>query len=102
MYIFPFLFRKPTFSNFMVNIVEVLLNSLHVLPSRKQHLSILKDVSGIIKPSRLTLLLGPPSYGKTTFLLALAGKLDPNLKVRTYKRTHILYYLFFSSYFRSS
>ncbi|CAI8614414.1 unnamed protein product [Vicia faba] len=70
----------PTFSNFMVNIVEVLLNSLHVLPSRKQHLSILKDVSGIIKPSRLTLLLGPPSSGKTTLLLALAGKLDPNLK----------------------
>ncbi|KAL5059786.1 hypothetical protein RYX36_031390 [Vicia faba] len=70
----------PTFSNFMVNVVEVLLNSLHVLPSRKQHLSILKDVSGIIKPSRLTLLLGPPSSGKTTLLLALAGKLDPNLK----------------------
>ncbi|CAK8543693.1 unnamed protein product [Lathyrus sativus] len=70
----------PTFSNFMINIVEVLLNSLHVLPSRKQHLSILKDISGIIKPSRLTLLLGPPSSGKTTLLLALAGKLDPNLK----------------------
>ncbi|CAK8543690.1 unnamed protein product [Lathyrus sativus] len=70
----------PTLTNFMVNIVEVLLNSVHVLPSRKQHLSILKDVSGIIKPSRLTLLLGPPSSGKTTLLLALAGKLDPNLK----------------------
>ncbi|WJX79095.1 transcription factor [Trifolium repens] len=70
----------PTFTNFMVNIVEGLLNSLHVLPSRKQHLNILKDVSGIIKPSRMTLLLGPPSSGKTTLLLALAGKLDPTLK----------------------
>ncbi|KAF5466529.1 hypothetical protein F2P56_016447 [Juglans regia] len=30
----------------------------------------------------MTLLLGPPSSGKTTLLLALAGKLDPNLKVR--------------------
>jgi MoxR-like ATPase len=30
---------------------------------------------------RLTLLLGPPSSGKTTLLLALAGKLDPDLKV---------------------
>lgn len=29
----------------------------------------------------MTLLLGPPSSGKTTLLLALAGKLDPNLKV---------------------
>ncbi|GAU19344.1 hypothetical protein TSUD_336310 [Trifolium subterraneum] len=70
----------PTFTNFMVNIVEGLLNSLHVLPSRKQHLHILKNVSGIIKPSRMTLLLGPPSSGKTTLLLALAGKLDPKLK----------------------
>ncbi|RHN48292.1 putative iron-chelate-transporting ATPase [Medicago truncatula] len=71
----------PTFTNFMVNIVLGLLNSLHVLPSRKQHLNILREVSGIIKPSRITLLLGPPSSGKTTILLALAGKLDPKLKV---------------------
>jgi ABC-type multidrug transport system ATPase subunit len=30
---------------------------------------------------RMTLLLGPPSSGKTTLLLALAGKLDQSLKV---------------------
>jgi len=30
---------------------------------------------------RMTLLLGPPSSGKSTLLLALAGKLDPQLKV---------------------
>ncbi|KAM7461609.1 hypothetical protein LguiA_029730 [Lonicera macranthoides] len=38
--------------------------------------------------SEMALLLGPPSSGKTTLLLALAGKLDPSLKVRgeiTYK-----------------
>ena len=29
----------------------------------------------------MTLLLGPPSSGKTTLLLALAGMLDPSLKV---------------------
>ncbi|XP_060675558.1 pleiotropic drug resistance protein 1 isoform X1 [Ziziphus jujuba] len=29
----------------------------------------------------MTLLLGPPSSGKTTFLLALAGKLDPELEL---------------------
>ncbi|XP_057720867.1 pleiotropic drug resistance protein 1-like [Arachis stenosperma] len=70
----------PTFTNFMVNIVEGLLNTLHVLPSRREHINILQDVSGIIKPARMTLLLGPPSSGKTTLLLALAGKLDPKLK----------------------
>ncbi|KAI8529591.1 hypothetical protein RHMOL_Rhmol12G0236900 [Rhododendron molle] len=32
--------------------------------------------------AEMTLLLGPPSSGKTTLLLALAGKLDPTLKVR--------------------
>ena len=31
---------------------------------------------------RMTLLLGPPSSGKTTLLLALAGKLGLDLKVR--------------------
>ena len=29
----------------------------------------------------MTLLLGPPGSGKSTLLLALAGKLDPDLKV---------------------
>lgn len=31
--------------------------------------------------NRMTLLLGPPSSGKTTLLLALAGKLEESLKV---------------------
>ncbi|TXG71482.1 hypothetical protein EZV62_000061 [Acer yangbiense] len=52
--------------------------------SREAKISILKDVNGIIKPSRLTLLLGPPGCGKTTLLLALAGKLDHSLKATGY------------------
>ncbi|GMH17672.1 hypothetical protein Nepgr_019513 [Nepenthes gracilis] len=71
----------PTFLNFMTNAVEGLLNALHILPSRKKHLTILHDVSGIVKPKRMALLLGPPSSGKTTLLLALAGKLAKELKV---------------------
>ncbi|KAG5249759.1 pleiotropic drug resistance protein [Salix suchowensis] len=70
----------PSFAKFCLNILEGFFIALHVLPSRKKPLTILKDVSGIIKPSRLTLLLGPPNSGKTTLLLALAGKLDPSLK----------------------
>ncbi|OAY36807.1 pleiotropic drug resistance protein 1 [Manihot esculenta] len=82
----------PTFFNYYINMLEGLLNNFHILSSRKKRLHILKDVSGIIKPSRMTLLLGPPSSGKTTILLALAGKLDPTLKVSgrvTYNGHHL-------------
>nr|XP_034576554.1 ABC transporter G family member 50-like isoform X2 [Setaria viridis] len=51
------------------------------LKSDKVKINILQDVSGIIKPSRLTLLLGPPGCGKSTLLQALAGRLDKSLKV---------------------
>ncbi|XP_077210380.1 pleiotropic drug resistance protein 1-like [Tasmannia lanceolata] len=71
----------PTLYNASINMVEAFLNTIGVFPSRKKPLPILHDVSGIIKPCRMTLLLGPPSSGKTTLLLALAGKLDSNLKV---------------------
>ncbi|CAA6672703.1 unnamed protein product [Spirodela intermedia] len=71
----------PTTINFFTNKIEGFLNFLKIVPSRKRPMTILHDLSGIIKPSRLTLLLGPPGSGKTTFLLALAGKLDSKLKV---------------------
>ncbi|KAJ6833048.1 ABC transporter G family member 39-like [Iris pallida] len=71
----------PTFLNFFTNKIEGFLNSLYILPSRKKPINILNDISGIIKPNRMCLLLGPPASGKTTLLLALAGKLNTNLKV---------------------
>ncbi|CAI0473629.1 unnamed protein product [Linum tenue] len=71
----------PTFANFTIGIFTTILDGLHLLPNRKKHLTILSDVSGVVKPGRLTLLLGPPSSGKTTLLLALAGRLDHSLKV---------------------
>ncbi|CAL5003529.1 unnamed protein product [Urochloa decumbens] len=71
----------PTVLNSVVNTVEEAANALHLLPSRKRTMPILHDVSGIIKPRRMTLLLGPPGSGKTTLLLALAGRLDKDIKV---------------------
>ncbi|KAK1422304.1 hypothetical protein QVD17_25323 [Tagetes erecta] len=71
----------PTLLNTARNSFESLLSYVGINLTKKTKLTILKDVSGIIKPSRMTLLLGPPSSGKTTLLLALAGKLDSSLKV---------------------
>ncbi|XP_076923568.1 ABC transporter G family member 36-like, partial [Bidens hawaiensis] len=71
----------PTLINSARDIVESLLASIGMSFSKKAKLRILKDTSGIIKPGRMALLLGPPSSGKTTLLLALAGRLDPNLRV---------------------
>ncbi|KAF8034418.1 hypothetical protein BT93_C0656 [Corymbia citriodora subsp. variegata] len=69
----------PTVFNSFINRLEDMGNSLHLLPSHKRRFSVLQDVSGILRPARMTLLLGPPGSGKTTLLKALAGKLDPEL-----------------------
>ncbi|VAH77438.1 unnamed protein product [Triticum turgidum subsp. durum] len=71
----------PTVLNSITNTLEEAANALRILPNRKRTMPILHDVSGIIKPRRMTLLLGPPGSGKTTLLLALAGRLDEDLKV---------------------
>ncbi|KMT06316.1 hypothetical protein BVRB_7g159990 [Beta vulgaris subsp. vulgaris] len=71
----------PTLLNSTMNSLEAILGLVGLTPSKKRTLNILQHVSGIVKPSRMTLLLGPPGAGKTTFLLALAGKLDKDLKV---------------------
>jgi ABC-type cobalamin/Fe3+-siderophores transport system ATPase subunit len=70
----------PTLLNFTRNIVEGLLAKLKLWPKNKQEFPILHDVSGVIRPGRMTLLLGPPGAGKSTLLLALAGKLDSDLQ----------------------
>ncbi|MEW5297917.1 MAG: hypothetical protein WDW36_001095 [Sanguina aurantia] len=43
--------------------------------SQTQKLPLLKDLQGVLRPGRLTLLLGPPSCGKSTFLKLLSGRL---------------------------
>ncbi|KAH7856245.1 hypothetical protein Vadar_034432 [Vaccinium darrowii] len=71
----------PTLWNSTLNTIESVLGLIRLAPSKKRKIQILKDVSGIVKPSRMTLLLGPPSAGKTTLLQALAGKSDRDLRV---------------------
>nr|CAD1842985.1 unnamed protein product [Ananas comosus var. bracteatus] len=71
----------PTIPNFICNMTEAFLRYLRIFPGRRIKLPILDNISGIIQPSRLTLLLGPPSSGKTTLLLALAGRLSSGLQM---------------------
>ncbi|XP_004291541.1 PREDICTED: pleiotropic drug resistance protein 2-like [Fragaria vesca subsp. vesca] len=71
----------PTLLNSTLNTLESIIGLVGLSPSKKRVVKILQGVSGIVKPSRVTLLLGPPSSGKTTLLKALAGKLDKDLRV---------------------
>lgn len=70
----------PTLINTARDTVEGLLRVLRIFREKRLPLTILNDVNGIVKPGRMTLLLGPPGSGKSTLLRALAGKLDDNLK----------------------
>ncbi|XP_022898531.1 pleiotropic drug resistance protein 2-like [Olea europaea var. sylvestris] len=71
----------PTLLNSTLNTIEAALGMIGLSSSKKRVVQILRDVSGFIKPSRMTLLLGPPGSGKTTLLKALAGKPDDDMKV---------------------
>ncbi|KAK9015735.1 hypothetical protein V6N11_006829 [Hibiscus sabdariffa] len=72
--------QLPTLWNTVTNMFPA-ITKVNRSASRPNKIKILDDVSGIIKPSRMTLLLGLPGCGKTTFLQTLAGKHDPSLKV---------------------
>ncbi|KAJ6671644.1 ATP-BINDING CASSETTE TRANSPORTER [Salix viminalis] len=71
----------PTLLNTTLNAVEGVAQMAGLSPSKKRTVNILQDVKGIVKPSRMSLLLGPPGSGKTTLLKALAGRLDNDIKV---------------------
>ncbi|KAK1380412.1 ABC-2 and Plant PDR ABC-type transporter family protein [Heracleum sosnowskyi] len=80
----------PTLWNTFKTIFSVV--RLSCCKSQVAQVHIVKGVGGAIRPSRMTLLLGPPGCGKTTLLKALAGKLDKSLKVEgevTYNGTRV-------------
>nr|DAD28487.1 TPA_asm: hypothetical protein HUJ06_029955 [Nelumbo nucifera] len=70
----------PTLVNYTRDTVEQLLNCLRIFRPKRHTLNILANISGDVKPGRMTLLLGPPGSGKSTLLRALAGKLDDGLE----------------------
>ncbi|KAL3515881.1 hypothetical protein ACH5RR_022783, partial [Cinchona calisaya] len=51
------------------------------LKSQKTKINILNGVCGIVKPARMTLLMGPPGCGKTSLLKALSGNLNKSLEI---------------------
>uniref|UniRef100_A0A383WGZ5 ABC transporter domain-containing protein n=1 Tax=Tetradesmus obliquus TaxID=3088 RepID=A0A383WGZ5_TETOB len=65
----------PTVANAFIRKPLELLTAARLLPSNRHHHTILQGVTGVLRPGRLTLLLGPPGSGKTMLLKALAGQL---------------------------
>ena len=56
--------------------MQTALAKLHIKKQAKHDWLLLDNVSGVVKPGRICLLLGPPGSGKSTLLQALAGKLE--------------------------
>ncbi|KAK8637952.1 hypothetical protein V6N13_136401 [Hibiscus sabdariffa] len=72
----------PTLWNSLKSMVSFSAAAKLMCPKSQQaNICLVSDVSGIIKPGRMTLLLGPPGCGKTTLLKALSGNLDRSLHV---------------------
>ncbi|KAL3515879.1 hypothetical protein ACH5RR_022781 [Cinchona calisaya] len=66
------------------NSFKSMLSDLARLPglkSPKTKINILNGVCGIVKPGRMTLLMGPPGCGKTSLLKVLSGNLDKSLEI---------------------
>ncbi|EPS65569.1 hypothetical protein M569_09208, partial [Genlisea aurea] len=42
----------PSFTNFYLNIFEGIATGLHIIPTKKKKITILKNVNGILKPGR--------------------------------------------------
>ncbi|CAN6466471.1 unnamed protein product [Victoria cruziana] len=73
----------PNLWNTTINCMqEMLMSCAEKLGNKRRTMKLLDDLSGIIKPSRMVLVLGRPGSGKTTLLRALAGKSEPGVTVK--------------------
>ncbi len=57
-------------------LLQGVLQKFSLMKPTKTRFCILDDISGTLRPGRITLLLGPPGAGKSTLLNALAGRLQ--------------------------
>jgi len=75
-FITPFVFTLRTIRNIVAGQPAIQYDERFVL----------NDMSALIEPGRLTLVIGPPGCGKTTFLKAISSKLyqvgNPNAELR--------------------
>ncbi|WOL13083.1 ABC transporter G family member 45 [Canna indica] len=71
----------PTLPNAIINTAQELLGWVRLYNTIRTPVKVLNGLRGIVRPSRMTLVLGSPGSGKSTFLRALSGKLDPSLNV---------------------
>lgn len=68
----------PTVGNTFIHMLQ---SFVCIKPPTVTH-RILHSAKGVLLPGRLTLLLGPPSSGKSTFLKVLAGRYQDSAKLR--------------------
>ncbi|KAL6781025.1 hypothetical protein ACKKBG_A09460 [Auxenochlorella protothecoides x Auxenochlorella symbiontica] len=79
----------PTLTNFVKRMTGPLLKAIGKAPETTSY-PIIDNVSGVLRPGVLTLLLGPPGSGKTTLLKTLAGYnlRDPGLQIKSKELTY--------------
>ena len=67
--------KSSKFSGRRLHALQSVVGLTGLLKNQKRKFVVLDNVSGVIKPGRMTLLLGPPGAGKSSLLKTLANKM---------------------------